>query len=63
MKATLASLATPATVTTTLGALLSVGIGVAGAAGLLHLPVGLDTLFLGAGLGALLGHNPVAPAA
>lgn len=63
MKAALNSLVTPATITTTVGAVLAVGVGVMGAAGWLHLDSGLDTILIGAGLGALLGHNPTAPTA
>lgn len=57
------TLLTPATITTTAGALLAVGVGVAAAAGWLHLQAGLDTILIGAGLGALLGHNPTVPTA
>jgi hypothetical protein len=52
------NLLNPSTVTTLLGSLISIGIGVAGASGALHLPVDLSTALLWGGIGALLGHSP-----
>jgi len=50
-----------ATVTTMLGAVLAVGLGIADA-GWLHLfDRQADVLLLGGAVGALLGHNPLTP--
>jgi hypothetical protein len=61
MRASLSSLLSPATITTTVGAAIAIGAGL-GDAWLGHaFGVTVDLALVAAGLGALLGHNPVLP--
>lgn len=51
---------TPAFVTTTLGAVLAIGVGIVDAKTGSTLGTNVDLAFVAAGLGALLGFNPLA---
>lgn len=64
MKASLAGLLAPQTITTTVGACIAIGVGLADAWAFQgHFGAAVDLALVTAGLGALLGHNPaVGPA-
>lgn len=62
MKAALGGLLAPATLTTTMGAVIAVGAGLADAWWGHGFGQAVDLGLVTAGLGALLGHNPSPPA-
>lgn len=64
MRAALGGLLAPATITTTIGACIAIGAGLADAWAFQHaFGAAVDLALVTAGLGALLGHNPSTPAA
>lgn len=63
MRAALGGLLAPATITTTIGACIAIGAGLADAWWGHGFGQSVDLALVTAGLGALLGHNPSTPAA